>query len=435
MLSTEIMDAIHRCCCLFAGLYITRRKLKRRLKALAAMDKSKRTLDQIALNVQEILDLYVSETKLIVYVPMSYTVDRLALLITESEFDEYLAVCKALNLFGPAVIAALSMQTVEAVPDLVKQLPLALLCELAWYLHAKGDRWSCLKTLLESRADLALDCMLTKMAMSSLDDDDDNSAVFMLLVERCSKSVVLRHVVHHVTRNGLVRQFQVLVDCRRVDHRKGALSALSPSTGNPVLVDLVRDVTRLCRCCRFQPRTRADIDECMLIAGRSGLFTDDRAQRLLDNDNDDGDDSLAAASPQRTVMGIAAFHRRLDVVRFLHSCGAACNSELFRLSRCQVLRKKLETSTCSTFSRTARDVAAFIADAASTVRPLESLCIREVSRLLGSGKARGEKLDRLALPGPFKRQLSLEDAVEEYRKGLSELCRVSACATVWSSRN
>ena len=433
-MSTEIMDAIHRCCCLFAGLYITRRRLKRRLKALAAMDKSKRTLDQIALNVQEILDLYVSEPKLIVYVPMSYTVDRLALLITESESDEYLAMCKALNLFGPAVIAALSMQTVEAVPDLVKQLPHALLCELAWYLHAKGDRWSCLKTLLESRADLALDCLLTKMAISSLDDDDDNSAVFMLLVERCSKSVVLRHVVHHVTRNGLVRQFQVLVDCRRVDLRKGALGALSPSTGNPVLVDLVRDVSRLCRCCRFQPHTCADIDECMLIAGRSGLFTDDRVPLPLDDD-DDGDDSLAASSPQRTVMGIAAFHRRLDVVRFLHSCGAASNSELFRLSRCQVLRMKLETSTCSTFSRTARDVAAFIADAASTVLPLESLCMREVSRLLGSGKARREKLDRLALPGPFKRQLSLEDAVEEYRKGLSELCHVNTCATVWSSRN
>ena len=208
---------------------------------------------------------------------------------------------------------------------------------------------------------------------------------------------------------------------------------MSPSTGNPVLVDLVRDVSRLCRCCRFQPHTRADIDECMLIAGRSGLFTDDRVQRRLDDDDDD--DSLAASSPQRTVMGIAAFHRRLDVVRFLHSCGAASNSELFRLSRCQVLRKKLETSTCSTFSRTARDVAAFIADAASTVRPLESLCMREVSRLLGSGKARGEKLDRLALPGPFKRQLCLDDAVERYRKGLSELCRVSACATVWSSRN
>ena len=434
MLPIEIMNAIHRCCYLFAGLYITRRKLKRRLKALAEMNKSKRTLDQIALNVQEILDLYVSEPKLIVYVPMSYTVDRLALLITESEFDEYLDACKALNLFGPAVIAALSKQTVEAVPDLVKQLPHALLRELAWYLHTKGDRWSCLKTLLELRADLALDCMLTKMAMSSLDDDDDDdSAVFMLLVERCSKSVVLRHVVDHVTSNGLVRQFQILVDCRRVDLRKGALSALSPSTGNPVLVDLVRDVSRLCRCCRFQPHTRADIDECMLIAGRSGLFTDDRVQRRLDDDDDD--DSLAASSPQRTVMGIAAFHRRLDVVRFLHSCGAASNSELFRLSRCQVLRKKLETSTCSTFSRTARDVAAFIADAASTVRPLESLCMREVSRLLGSGKARGEKLDRLALPGPFKRQLCLDDAVERYRKGLSELCRVSACATVWSSRN
>ena len=392
---------------IFAGLCKTRQMLSRRIKAIIDMDRNELPLDQIALGIQEILDLYVAESWLLVYDPIMYTVDRIAPLVDVSDFEKYLAVCRDRNLSGAAVLAALSFQKLEAVQDLIKQLPDIIMNELVWYLHLKKDRWSCMKKLIEPRVTLGVSSLLVKMASSCL--NDEASVVFRMLLERCSNRSVLNYVVEHVVETGFVKQFEALVISHRVDLRKGTY-AVNSSTGDPILIGFIRDACRMRRRCILHREPGADLEACVLIAARWGLFTGD-VPRLRD---------VSLAVSERTVMGIAANHLRLDIVRLLHSTGAAGSSELFQLSKCPALKRNLESDTRQR-PRIAGDIATFLADAARTPRSLESLCMHEINVMLGYGAARIEKLDRIVLPRLFKRRLDFEDAIQQFKKG--RLCR------------